>query len=102
MALHFARSSEGDELTHVLHRTHRRVDDGGVLCEEREGVDLDVALARRRQADADHQAMRPEQVEPEPEPGDLRREAQAGVDAADPAAYGVEGLRRIDVHPRTE
>src|SRR5262245_3784944 len=102
VALHLARGGEGDELTHVLHRTHRRVDDGGVLCEEREGVDLDVALARRRQADADHQAMRPEQVEPEPEPGDLRREDQAGVDAADRAAYGVEGLVRIDGHRRAE
>src|SRR5262249_34981215 len=46
--------------------------------------------------------MRPEQVEPEPEPGHLRREDQAGVDAADPAAHGVEGLVRVDRHRRAE
>ena len=50
VALHLAGGGEVDELAHVLHGADRRVDHRRVLGEELERIELDVALARRREA----------------------------------------------------
>ena len=47
VALDLAGRGQLDELAHVLDVAHRRVDQGRILEKELEGVELDVALARR-------------------------------------------------------
>ena len=102
VALHPTVRREVDEVSHVLHRADRRIHDRRVLHEELERVELDVALARRGQADGDEQATRSQQVESEPEPSHLRREHQAGVDAAELAPHDVDGFVGTDRHVRAQ
>ncbi len=44
MALDLARGAQVDQLAHVLDRAHRREDDGGILHEQLERVELEVAV----------------------------------------------------------
>src|SRR6478672_4376213 len=77
VALDPTRFRQRDELTHVLHGARRRVDDGRVLQEELERIELEVAFARGRETHGDEQTVRAEQVETEPEPRHPGREHQA-------------------------
>ena len=95
VALDLARRGEVDELAHVLHGADGGVDDRRVLDEELERVELDVALARGR--DARRATNRPRgrsSFRPSSEARHPGGEHEAGIDAAELARTTLEPRRR--------
>ncbi len=89
VTLHLARRGHVDELAHVLHGADGRVDQRRIALEELEGIELEVPLARRGQADRDEEAAASQHLQTEIEAGQLGREHETRVDAA-------ELLHRLD------
>src|SRR5262245_57549239 len=74
VAADLAARHQLDELAHVLHGADRRVDQSRILEEELEGIELQVALARRWQSHCDEEAAAAQHLEAELEARNPGRE----------------------------